>query len=615
MDIAEIDAEGMGLLFYGNGDVTRCELVEGQPDVYLLEVKIHLERDTQKVPAPGQFYMLKSFPSGYQYNRPISVYHSAYENCVGGGKNVFLQFMILRKGQGTTDITKQQPGDKMTLLGPCGNTFEVPSDAVMDDSKNPEICIVGGGIGVAPVSNFAASLPENTYDFYASFKTGAYGLGYLRAKNLVITTDDGSVGIKGMLPVALSKEVLQAKGYKYLFACGPLPMLAYLQKVCMELGIKCFMSMEHRMLCGIGACLGCTINTKKGIQRVCKDGPVFDGEILEFPAPPKRRQPLPEGVEPDLRFNFKGVEFKNPVIASAGTFAYGQNYRGLFDVSRIGGISSKGVTFEPREGNKGERCLEVVGGNMNSIGLQNPGIMHYIEHELPALLELDTVTMCNLAGSDLESYVESAKLLEKTKVPAMELNISCPNVKGNGAAWGVLPESAFTVVSAVRKVFSRPITVKLGPDCPDIKKVAMACIEAGCDGLSLINMYHAVAIDIENERPFFNNVHAGFAGPAIKPLALRIVYDVYEEMCRTLPEEKRVPIFGIGGISSWKDAVEYIMAGASAVEIGAAKFANPNVMLEIIDGLKDFMKSHGYKNLDEMRGKAHIFMPIHLANE
>ena len=176
-------------------------------DVYLLEVKIHLERDTQKVPAPGQFYMLKSFPSGYQYNRPISVYHSAYENCVGGGKNVFLQFMILRKGQGTTDITKQQPGDKMTLLGPFGNTFEVPSDAVMDDSKNPEICIVGGGIGVAPVANFAASLPENTYDFYASFKTGAYGLGYLRAKNLVITTDDGSVGIKGMLPVALSKEV------------------------------------------------------------------------------------------------------------------------------------------------------------------------------------------------------------------------------------------------------------------------------------------------------------------------------------------------------------------------------------------------------------------------
>jgi len=615
MDLADIDEKGRGLLFYGKGDVLSCTLVDGQPNVYLLETKIQLERDSQKKPLPGQFYMLKAVPSAVTYFRPISVYHS--ELIDGDERQVKIQFMILKKGSGTDELCRQRAGDKMELIGPLGNLFELPDGESAKELAEanggvPAVCVVGGGIGVAPVANFASSLPDASYDFFASFKSGSYGLENVRAKNLTITTDDGSVGVHGMLPVALTKEVI-AK-YKYLFACGPIPMLAYIQQTCAELGVKCFLSMEHRMLCGVGACLGCTIKTSQGLKRVCKDGPVFPGEILQFEKCRKRRQSLPEGVEPDLSFDFKGVHFKNPVIASSGTFGFGQNYRGLFDVSLLGGISSKGCTLEPRVGNPGERSIEVVGGNMNSIGLQNPGIPHYIEHELPELMKLGPTIMVNLAGSDLYSYVEAAKMLEKTNVPMMELNISCPNIKGNGAAWGLKADTAFEVVSAVRQVFTRPITVKLGPDAADIKSVAIACIAAGADGLSLINMYHAVAIDIENEAPFFKNIHAGFAGPAIKPLALRIVYDVYDELLK-MPEEKRIPIFAIGGIACWQDAVEYIMAGASAVEVGAAKFANPNVMIEVIDGLRNFMKTHGYHNLAEMRGKAHVFMPQHMMNE
>ncbi len=607
MDIADVDEEGRGRLFFGEGTVTGCCLVAGQTNITLLETKFTLEREGQRLPEPGQFYMLKAVPSKVSYFRPISVYHSEYTVNPDGKRTVSVQFMILCKGTGTEELVSSRKGDKVELIGPLGNSWLTPlKDEGLCIGQEDKVCIVGGGIGVAPAANLAFSLADESYDFYASFRTGSYGLENIKASKLVITTDDGSAGIKGMLTVALTEENIT--DYKYVFACGPAPMLAYVQSLCMRSGVKCYLSMEHRMLCGVGACLGCTIDTTEGLQRVCKDGPVFKGETIRFQTPRAKRCPLPEGIQPDMSFTFKGITFKNPVIASAGTFGYGQNYRGLFDVSVLGGIASKGCTLEPRAGNTGERCIEMPIGNMNSIGLQNPGIQYYIDNLLPPLMELGPVIMTNLAGSTKQSYVDAARLLEKTNVPMMELNISCPNVAGNGDSWGQKADTAFELVSAVRSVFSRPISVKLGPDVPDVTGVAMACILAGADALSLVNMYHGVAIDIENEAPFFKNVHAGYSGPGIKPLALRIVYDVYEEMLK-LPEEKRIPIFGIGGISSAKDAIEYIMAGASCVEIGAAKFNNPNVIIEVIDGIRDFMKTHGYRNLAEMRGKAHIFMP------
>lgn len=605
MDLAEIDEKGKGLLFSGFTKVHKLEQVKGQPNVYLLETKIPLERTNQLSPKPGQFYLIRSRKTGTNYNRPISVY-SCSEKIVDGKKELTVQFMILEKGRGTQELCHLNLNEEMSVIGPLGKEWQLPEKSLTENAgSSPKICIVGGGIGVAPVANLASALPEKSYDFYASFKSGSYGLENVKAANLKITTDDGSVGIHGMLPEALSKEAVASAGYKVIYACGPTPMLAYVKQIAEELGVQCYISMEHRMLCGLGACLGCTIETSEGLKRCCKDGPVFDAKIINFPKPEPRRPPLNQNEEPDLTVNIAGVHFKNPVIASAGTFSYGQNFRGVSDVASWGGICSKGCTLEPRAGNKGERCLEVAGGNMNSIGLQNPGIPVFIKELLPGMIGLGPVVIANLAGSDIESYVEGAKLLDKTECDIIELNISCPNIKAAGLAWGLSAETAYYCVSSVRAVTKKPLMVKLSPNAPDNRPVALACIKAGADAISLINMVHGVAIDIEKGKPFFNNVHAGYSGPGLKPLALRIVYDVVEEINK-LPPEQRVPVIGIGGICTWQDAVEFIMAGCTAVEIGQAKFTNSNVAVDVVEGMKSFMKTHGYKNLEEMRGIAQV---------
>ena len=605
MDLAEIDENGKGLLFFGNTKVERLEKIEGQSNVYLLQTTIELERPAQKVPVAGQFYLIRSSKSAVHYNRPISVYHSEVWTAPDGKRKVVVQFLMLEKGRGTQELCHMTLWDDISVIGPLGKPWPEPLPEEMGDGK---ICIVGGGIGVAPVANFASTLPDGSYDFYASFKSGTYGLDNIHPKNLYITTDDGTAGIKGMLPVALSKEAVQKAGYKVIYACGPTPALAYIKNLSEELGIKCWISMEHRMLCGLGACLGCTLETTEGLLRTCKDGPVFDAKILQFPKPEPRRKPLLSEEEPDLSVKIAGVQFKNPVIASAGTFAFGQNFRGVSDVSAWGGICSKGCTYEPRPGNMGERALEVAGGNMNSIGLQNPGIPYFVENLLPGMMGLGPVVIANLAGSDIESYVEGAKLLDKSPCDMIELNISCPNIKAAGLAWGLSPDTAYYCVSAVRAVTKKPLMVKLSPNAPDNRPIAIACIKAGADAISLINMVHGVAINVETGKPFFNNVHAGYSGPGLKPLALRIVYDVVEEINK-LPPENRVPVVGIGGICTWMDAVEFIMAGASAVEIGQAKFNNPNVAVDVVNGLRSFMKTHGYHNLEEMRGIAQVKHP------
>lgn len=606
------DCHGNPLPVFCKGIVENCSVVESafpKNSVYLLKVKVNEDNE----PAAGQFFMLHCERSNFLLGRPISIFHAKKENGV-----VFLEFLILKKGEGTgtCEICGLQNGDKISLLGPCGNSFEVINNdffagnrSVLNDG-DVKICIVGGGIGVAPVAGFAETLPAQSYDFFASFKSGSYGLENLHAKNLVITTDDGSVGVHGMLPAALTAQVLKEKKYSVLYACGPTPMLAYLQKICAEADVRCFLSMESRMACGVGVCLGCVIDTSEGKKRCCKDGPIFSGDVLKF-APPvsevagvkvqPKREPLADGVEPDLSVDIAGVHFENPVIGSSGTFGFGTEYKSVFDVNRLGGISSKGLTLEPREGNDGIRLHETPSGLMNSIGLQNPGIPHFIQEELPEMMKLKPVTIANLSGSSLETYTEGAKLLDKTNVPVIELNISCPNVSAGGAAFGMSCSAAQTVVAAVRKLTKKPLLVKLTPQSPELNQVALACIEAGADGISLCNSFQGIAIDIERGVPVFDKLKAGLGGPAVRPIAIRLIYELVEAI-NSLPVEKRVPVVAIGGIATWQDAVEFIMAGASAVQVGTATFANPNAMIEIIDGLSAFMKRKGYAKLDEFRG-------------
>ena len=606
MDIADIDAEGQGKLYFGRGSVTSVSGLEGQKDVYLLKACVTLERETMKVPSPGEFYLLKSAKSSVQLSRPISVYYAKVrKNIDGKTRSLLLEFLILKKGVGTEELCSAQTGERIELIGPLGNDFAhfLPGDILSASApEEPSICIIGGGIGVAPVAFFASRLKEKSYDFYASFKSGSYGLEYISPANLFVTTDDGSAGIRGMLPKAFNADCVKKNKYKIIFACGPSAMLSYVKTVAEECDVPVFMSVENYMACGVGACLGCTISTKDGVKRVCKDGPVFDGRIIEFPAVQKKTfTPLVSDV--DLSVEIAGIHFRNPIIAASGTFGFGQNYRELIDVNALGGICSKGCTLEPRDGNGGRRIVEVPGGNINSIGLQNPGIPSFIKEELPEMLKLSPVSIANLAGSTLESYVEGAKLLDDSPVPMIELNISCPNVKSGGQAWGIKAEAARECVRAVRSATKKPLMVKLSPNSTELLDVALACIEEGADALSLINTIQAVSIDIEKGRPAFDNVRAGLCGPCIKPIALRMVYDVAEAVNK-LPKEKRVPVVGIGGIANYKDAVEFIMAGAIAVQVGTATFSNPRAMLEIIEGLKSFMRSHGYKNIEQMRGIA-----------
>ncbi len=295
----------------------------------------------------------------------------------------------------------------------------------------------------------------------------------------------------------------------------------------------------------------------------------------------------------NIEVKINGVHFKNPVIAASGTFGFGEEYNNFYDVSKLGGISTKGLTLNRKEGNDGIRVFETRGGLLNSVGLQNPGVNGFIENELPKMRKLNTVILANLGGGTIEDYIQGVEKLNNTDIDMIELNISCPNVKFGGMAFGIKSETAFEVVSKVSEICKKPLMVKLSPNAEDIVDMAYKCCEAGADSLSLVNTFKGMAIDIKNRKPVFNNITAGLSGAAIKPVALRMVYEVAREV--------KVPVVGMGGICSWKDAVEFIMAGASAVQVGTANFIKPDVCLDIINGIEEFMVKENIKSLEELR--------------
>lgn len=296
----------------------------------------------------------------------------------------------------------------------------------------------------------------------------------------------------------------------------------------------------------------------------------------------------------DLRVNLCGFELKNPIIMASGTFGFGKEYGEIYDVSILGGISSKGLTLVAKPGNEGMRVHETPSGMMNSVGLENPGVQGFIDKELPDFSRLDTCRIVNLGGGCEDDYVEGARLLDDKDFDIVELNISCPNVKHGGMAFGIKSEVAREVIRSVRKATKKPLIVKLSPNAEDIVEMAKVCQEEGADGISLVNTFKAMAIDIHKRRPVFNNVTAGISGPAIKPIALRMVYEV----CQAVT----IPVVGMGGIMTAEDVIEFIMAGATCVQLGTANFANPRIGQEIIEDLNRFMDENGIKSLDEIRG-------------
>jgi dihydroorotate dehydrogenase (NAD+) catalytic subunit len=297
----------------------------------------------------------------------------------------------------------------------------------------------------------------------------------------------------------------------------------------------------------------------------------------------------------DLTTKIGTMTMKNPVMTASGTFGYGREYSDFMDISRIGGIIVKGTTIQPREGNPYPRMAEVSSGMLNAVGLQNKGADYFIKEIYPMIREIDTNMIINVSGSSIDTYVECAeKMAALEHIPAIELNISCPNVKQGGMAFGVCASSAAEVVRAVRKVYPKMLIVKLSPNVTDITEIARAAEAEGADSVSLINTMLGMAIDAENRKPVLSTVTGGLSGPCVKPVALRMVWQTAQAV--------KIPVIGLGGISSWKDAVEFMLAGAAAVQIGTYNFVDPVISMKVIDGIGDYCNRHGFQSVSEIIG-------------
>ena len=295
----------------------------------------------------------------------------------------------------------------------------------------------------------------------------------------------------------------------------------------------------------------------------------------------------------NLNINIGKLQLKNPVMTASGTFGYGPEFSDFFDVSRIGGIFVKGTTLRDRQGNAYPRMAETPSGMLNAVGLQNKGIDYFINHILPTVKDIDTNIIVNVSGSTINEYVETAEKLNSIeKIPAIELNISCPNVKEGGMAFGTSCLSAAQVVREVRRAYKKEIIVKLSPNVTDISEIALAVEAEGADSVSLINTLLGMAIDSEKRKPVLSTITGGLSGPAVKPIALRMVWQVANSV--------KIPVIGMGGIMNAADAIEFLLAGASAIQIGTANFIDPTVAIKVLDGINEYLDRHGFQSVTDI---------------
>ena len=295
----------------------------------------------------------------------------------------------------------------------------------------------------------------------------------------------------------------------------------------------------------------------------------------------------------------RGLTIKNPVMTASGTFGYGLEYGDFIDLNRLGGVLVKGTTLHPRQGNPYPRMAETPSGMLNAVGLQNKGVDYFCEHIYPTISGYDTAMIVNVSGSQVEDYIKTAEKINALEgIPAIELNISCPNVKEGGMAFGVTCAGAASVVRAVRAVYDKTLIVKLSPNVTDITEIARAVEAEGADSISMINTLLGMAIDVEKRRPVLSTITGGLSGPAVKPIALRMVWQTAQAV--------KVPIIGMGGIASATDAVEFLLAGASAVEVGTYNFVDPSVTTQIVDGIEDYMHRHGFTDIQDLIGALQI---------
>lgn len=544
-----------------------------------------LRGDCSGFTSPGQFVEI-SIP-GLYLRRPISI-------CNIEENKMTLIFKVV--GKGTEAMSKMTPGTELDLITGLGNGF---------DTRKTKECamLAGGGVGVPPMYLLARKLMEEG-------KKVKVALGFNTKKEIfyadkfrelgaevLVTTLDGEGDVKGFVTDAIRLPEMQ--GFDFWYACGPLPMLKALGR---ELDCTAGeVSMEERMGCGFGACMGCTIETPWGPKRVCKDGPVFPATLMQeykgnqTPAPtlPCDRK-LTE--EPKTETELCGITLKNPVIPASGTFGFGQEFAGIYDLNVLGGISVKGTTLNPRLGNPTPRIAETPDGMINSVGLQNPGADEVYAVEVPELRKIyDGCIIANVSGFSIDEYVEACRKADACKeVDIIEVNVSCPNVHNGGMAFGTSHEQAAAVTKAVKDVVKKPVFIKLSPNVTDIVSIAKACEEAGADGLTLINTLLGMRININTGSPVIANRMGGFSGPAVFPIAVRMVYQVSQAV--------KIPVIGCGGVSNAEEVVEMMMAGASAVQIGSVNLVDPMSGKRITEDLPKVMENLKINNIKEIIG-------------
>ena len=297
----------------------------------------------------------------------------------------------------------------------------------------------------------------------------------------------------------------------------------------------------------------------------------------------------------DLSININGLSLKNPVLTASGTFGYGTEFQDFIDLERLGGFIVKGTTLKHREGNPYPRMAETPAGMLNAVGLQNKGVDYFIEHIYPTIKDIKSNILVNVSGSTVADYVTTAeKINALDHIPAIELNISCPNVKEGGMAFGTSCASASEVVTEVRKVYKKHLMVKLSPNVTSIQEIALAAEASGADSVSLINTLMGMAINVKNRKPVLSTITGGLSGPCVKPVALRMVWQVAKAV--------KIPVVGLGGISCANDAIEFLLAGASAIQIGTANFIDPTISVKVVDGINEYLNQNGFKSVNDIMG-------------
>ncbi len=412
----------------------------------------------------------------------------------------------------------------------------------------------------------------------------------------MLATEDGTRGVQGRITKPLEQALRTDDGAipVMIYACGPEAMLAAVSRLAATWNRPVQVSVERVMGCGLGGCYSCVIPIRRDSHshfvRACLSGPVFRGDEIVWERTGRFKQ-----MSIDLSVKIGQLVLHNPVIAASGCFGYGTEYADVVDLSTLGGVAVKGLFLAEREGHPPPRIVETPAGMLNAIGLQGIGVRRFIAEKLPELRARRAVVIVNICGTTVDEYVELSRILsDEEGVAAIELNISCPNIKEGGISFGCSLPGTHQVVSAVRRVTTLPIIPKLTPNVTDVAAFARAAEEAGADAVSLVNTFLAMAIDVETRRPKLSNIVGGLSGPAIRPIAVRMVYECHQAV--------RIPIIGMGGIASAADALEFMIAGATAVQVGTANFVDPGIWPKLIAGIEQYLERQGLTRISDLIG-------------